>query len=126
MVESIEAKCLSRLRDLLRRWKATFEAMFPGEAWTGPNPALCSLHRLAGGGAIVSDTCNAARKSRELLSQMIANQLEEVLGANAWSAMTDSEQQEAVRTHHVDCWQHLRNIFLAAMSTTQVCYAIRT
>lgn len=121
VVQSIEARCLSRLRDLLRRWKATFEDMFPGERWTGPDPTLCSLHRLGGGGALVSDTCNTARKSRELLANLIAAQVEENLGADAWSKMTEADQKHAVRTHNVDCWQHLRNIFLAAMSAAQVC-----
>lgn len=120
VVQSIESRCLSRLRDLLRRWKSTFEAMFPNEAWTGPDPAQCSLHRLGGGGALVSDTCNTARKTRDLLSTLIAQQVEQHLGANVWSALSESEQQHAVRTHHVDCWQHLRNIFLAEMSVAQV------
>lgn len=120
VVQSIEARCLSRLRDLLRRWRSTFEAMFPGEVWTGPDPSLCSLYRLGGGGALVSDTCNTARKTRELLATLIADQVEQHLGANEWSAMSVAEQEQAIRTHHVDCWQHLRNIFLAEMSAAQV------
>lgn len=120
VVDSIEAKCLSRLRDLLRRWKAVFETMFPSEQWRGPDPALCSLHRLGGGGAIISDTCNTARKSRELLSNMIEAQVEQHLGLEEWSNMSEEERRHAVRTHHVDCWQHLRNIFLAEMSAAQV------
>lgn len=119
VVQSIESRCLSRLRDLLRRWKTTFEAMFPTDHWTGPDPALCSLHRLGGGGAIVSDTCNAARRSRKLLADLIAAQVEEHLGANEWANLSEAEQEKAVRTHHVDCWQHLRNIFLAEMSSAQ-------
>lgn len=34
--------------------------------------------------------------------------------------MSDCERERAVCTHHVDCWQHLRNIFLAEMSAAQV------
>lgn len=120
IVRSIEARCLSRLRELLRRWKSTFEFMFPCEPWTGPDPALCSLHRLGGGGAIISDTCNAARKSRQLLAEMVAAQVEAHVGPNAWSNMSVPQREQAVRTHHVDCWQHLRNIFLAEMSAEQV------
>lgn len=120
VVQSIDSRCLSRLRDLLRRWKSTFETMFPHEAWTGPDASLCSLHRLGGGGALVSDTCNTARKTRELLAALIAEQVQLHLGADVWSEMSEAEQQHAVRTHHVDCWQHLRNIFLAEMSAAQV------
>lgn len=119
LVDSIEARCLSRLRELLRSWKQTFQSMFPGQPWSGPDPALCSLHRLGGGGGIISDTCNTARKSRQLLSTMIARQVEAHLGPEVWSQMSEAERERSVRTHHVDCWQHLRNIFLAEMSAAQ-------
>lgn len=119
VVKTIETKCFSRLRDFLRRWKDMFERMFPSETWTGPDPAQCSLHRLGGGGAIITDTCNTARKSRELLAQLIAGQVQEHLGSEEWDGMSPEESEAAVRTHGVDCWQHLRNIFLAEMSAAQ-------
>lgn len=68
---------------MLRRWREKFETMFPGEQWSGPDPAQCSLHRLGDGGAIMSDTCNGARKSKELLTQMVAAQVEEHIGSDA-------------------------------------------
>lgn len=119
VVQSIESKCLARLRDLLRRWKSQFERMFPGKPWTGPDVARCSLHRLGGGGALITDTCNAARCSRQLLAQLVAKQVEEHVGPEAWASMTEDEREYSVRTHDVDCWQHLRNIFLAEMSRAQ-------
>lgn len=76
---SIETKCFSRLRDFLRRWKAMFESIFPSDTWTGPDPSKCSLHRLGGGGAIITDTCNAARRSRQLLAEEIAKQVKQHL-----------------------------------------------
>lgn len=94
--------------------------MFPLESWTGPDPAQCSLRRLGGGGVLITDTCNTARKSRQLLAELIARQVEEHLGTEKWGAMTEQERESAVRTHNVDCWQHLRNIFLAEMSSAQV------
>lgn len=120
VVSSIETKCFSRLRSFLRRWQEMFGRMFPTEEWTGPNPANCSLHRLGGGGALITDTCNTARKSRELLAELIARQVQEHVGVEAWSAMTVEERGRAVCTHNVDCWQHMRNIFLAEMSRAQV------
>lgn len=121
-MQSIEAKCFSRLRDLLRRWKHQFEIMCPGEAWTGPDVSGCSLGRLGGGGALISDTCNAARKAKQLLADLIASQVEEHVGAEKWAALSESERQTAVRTHQVDCWQHIRNIFLAEMSRAQAAH----
>lgn len=120
VVKSIETRCLSRLRDMLRRWRSMFERMFPGELWTGPDPAMCSLHRLGGGGAIMSDTCNAARRAKQVLAEEIASQVRHHLGEAVWDGMSEAEREKAVRTHKVDCWQHLRNIFLAEMSRAQV------
>lgn len=124
-VQSIEAKCFCRLRDFLRRWREMFVKMFPNAVWTGPDPSLCSLNRLGGGGALISDTCTTARKARRLLAQLIAEQVQEHLGADKWDAMSESEREAAQRTHEVDCWQHLRNIFLAEMSAAQVSYTAR-
>lgn len=119
-VQSIETKCFSRLRDFLRRWRGMFERMYPDEKWTGPDPALCSLHRLGGGGGIISDTCTTARKARRLLADMIAEGVQSHVSPETWAAMTEEERAAASRTHEVDCWQHMRNIFLAEMSAAQV------
>lgn len=119
-VKSIEAKCFSRLRDFLRRWQEMFLKLYPGEKWTGPDSSLCSLHRLGGGGAIITDTCNSARKARRLLQELISEQVQSHLGSAVWDAMSEQDQEAAVCTHEVDCWQHLRNIFLAAMPAAQV------
>ena len=116
LVQSIEDKCFARLRDHLRRWKAHFDVMHPAVAWTGPDAARCSLHRLGGGGAIMSDTCNAARCAKRLLGEEIARQVEQELGHATWASMSAMEQEAATRTHAQDCWQHIRNIVLAEMS----------
>lgn len=118
-VSSIETKCFSRLRDHLRRWKTQFEKMFPSDGWTGPDASMCSLHRLGGGGAIMSDTCNQARRSKQLLADLIAEQVEQHVGAEAWTALSDAERAALQRTHQCDCWQHIRNIFLSEMSAAQ-------
>lgn len=64
----IEDMCFVRLRDLLSTWQQYHRRMYPTVQWSGPDPQLCSLHRLAGGGALMSDTCNAARKTKRLLA----------------------------------------------------------
>ena len=43
-----------------------------------------------------------------------------VWGDAAWDALSDAERAEKLRVHQLDCWQHLRNIMLSAMSTAQV------
>lgn len=35
VTSSIEKRCFSRLRDLLRRWQQMFNEMYPSEQWTG-------------------------------------------------------------------------------------------
>lgn len=65
---------------------------------------------------------NTARKSRELLGKLISEQVQAQVGRDAWESMSEGERREAVRTHQVDCWQHLRNIFLAEMSSAQAAH----
>lgn len=58
VVKSIEMKCFVRLRDLLRRWKAKFEEMFPREEWTGPDGICCCSSMLhLESSACVTDCC---------------------------------------------------------------------
>ena len=47
---------------------------------------------------------------------MIAAQAREELGAE-WDGMTTEEQLAATRVHMLDCWNHLRNIFLKEQSS---------
>ena len=119
VVRSIDSKCFARLRDMLRRWECKFREMYPDEIWTGPDPARLGLHQIGGGGAIQSDTCNGARCAKRLLAELIAKEVEASLGAAKWAAMSDTEKKASTRTHQHDCWQHLRNIFLAEMSSAQ-------
>ena len=74
------------------------------------------MARLAGGGAIISDTCNTARKTRRLLTEMIRAQAIEMIGLDIYEAMTDNEKERVTRVHEFDCVNHLRNIILNAMS----------
>ena len=119
VAKAIEDKCFERLRDLLRQWKAKFLELYPDETWTGPEAEELSLARLAGGGALQSDTCNTAEKAKKLLVTMIGEQAQKKMGQEAWDALTEKEQQEATRVHELDCYQHLRNIFLKEMSAAQ-------
>ena len=119
IAKAIESKCFGRLRDLLRRLKATFLKLYPGKPWPGPEPEQLSMARLAGGGALMSDTCNGAEKAKTILAEMVANQMREKMGPEAWGKLSEEEQVFATRVHKLDCWQHMRNIFLREMSSTQ-------
>lgn len=124
LVEQIEENCFTRLRDLLVMWQKRHQIMFPNVPWTGPDPQLCSLHRLAGGGAVMSDTCNAARKTKRLLVDLIQNQAEVAyrtqFGDEAWESLAEEQREEELRVYQLDCHHHLRNIMLGHMSSKQV------
>lgn len=126
VTSEIEDKCFSRLRDLLRTWKKYHNHMFPDVPWTGPDVQNCSLHRLAGGGALMSDTCNSARKTRRLLGELIQKQAEASLreshGDDGWESMAEEERAKLLRVYSLDCHHHLRNIWLGHMSRKQAAY----
>ena len=116
---AIEEKCFARLRRFLHGWREVFERKNPGEPWTGPDPEQISLARLAGGGALQGDTCNTAQRTKGILAEMIAEQMKQKIGTHKWSAMTEQERAAATRVHKLDCWQHMRNIFLKEQSAAQ-------
>lgn len=126
IAEQIEELCFARLRDLLLMWKKYHQRLFPNDDWTGPNPQMCSLHRLAGGGAVMSDTCNAARKTKRLLVALIGKQAEAAFrrehGDDAWDSLGEEQQEHTMKVYQLDCHQHLRNIWLGHMSRKQVRY----
>jgi hypothetical protein len=112
-------KCFGRLRGHLDGWRATCKRLFPNHIWTGPASVRCGLQRLGNGGGIITDTCTPARCTQRLLCAEIARQVVEKYDSAAWAALSEAEQEAAVRTHAHHCWQHIRNIFLSAMTKAQ-------
>eukprot|EP00966_Prymnesium_polylepis_P279670 6461100-Prymnesium_polylepis.1 len=98
-----------------------FQLLFPGECWTGPDPEDLGLHQLGGGGGLASDTCSTARKTRRLLKERIAALVQEALGSE-WDKLDEEAQAARVRVHVIDCYNHMRNIFLAEMSRSQAAH----
>lgn len=88
-----------------------------------PEPGRICLGRLAGGGGLISDTCNTAQKTMSLLQKIIIEEAREMIGAEVWDAMGEAEQKHATRVHRLECWQHMRNIFLKHMSSAQAKHA---
>ena len=84
-------------------------------SWPGPNPKDIGLHRL-GGALIMSDTCNGARAAKRLMLQRISAAVAEDIGPDAWKELSEEQQHKVARAYSGDCMQHLRNIFLDAMS----------
>jgi hypothetical protein len=89
--------------------------------WTGPDPARLGLHRLGGGGGLMSDTCTPARKTKRCLQERIAACVKEAAGDD-WMTLSEAEQAACVRTHVISCMNHVRNIFLAEMSRAQAAH----
>jgi hypothetical protein len=50
---------------------------------------------------------------------VIGEEVKEAIGETAWAAMSEAEQAHAARVHKLNCWNHLRNIFLNPMSKAQ-------
>jgi hypothetical protein len=119
---AIESKCFAKLRDFIRRVKVMFHELYPAEKWMGPKPEDLSMARLAGGGAIQSDTCNTAEKAKSILAEMISAGKRAQIGEEAWAKFSTEEQQEITRVHKLDCHQHMRNIFLKEMSSAQAAH----
>ena len=122
LVAAMETKCFARLRRYLRGWQAETLKLFPSHVWTGPDPERCGMQRLGGGGAVISDTCTPARKTQRLIVDEVARQVKSKMDPEVWAAMSAAEQEQAVKMHMVHCWNHIRNIFLKAMSTAQAAH----
>ena len=104
-----------RGREKLGWWIDIVREEYPGVDFGEsaiPDPELCTLGRLGGGGAVTSDTCNQARKTCKILAQLIADDVKRTTGPEAWAALSEAEQKKKTRTVVTECWHHLRNIWL--------------
>ena len=117
LAQAVEEKCFGRLRRFLEGWQATCKELYPDHEWTGPKAEDCSLHRLGGGGSVISDTCSGAQKTSRLLVAEVARQVE--LKHPDWATLSEAEQEAAVKAHTQHCFNHIRNIFLKPMSAAQ-------
>lgn len=95
LVKAMEEKCFERLRGFLRGWQATCKRMHPEHVWTGPDPELCGLQRLGGGGAVQSDTCTPARCTKRLLVEEVARQVE--AKHPNWFQLSETDKEAATR-----------------------------
>jgi hypothetical protein len=119
LAKAIEEKCFARLRGYLRGWQAECEKRFPKHVWTGPDPERCGLQRLGGGGGIITDTCTPARCLQNLLIAEVGRQVKSKYNPASWLQLSEAQQEAAMRAHAHHCANHVRNIWLAALSKAQ-------
>lgn len=113
---AIESKLFARGRILLEKWRTIYEAKHGAHSWPGPKACRLGYHRLANS-LIMSDTCSAARAAKQQIIDRVATEVEKLSCTNtAWNDLSDDEKEKAKRCYVGDCMQHLRNIFLDAMS----------
>ena len=119
LATGVEEKCFARLRSLLRGWRAECERRFPKHNWTGPDTERCGLQRLGGGDGFITDTCTTARCTQDKLITVVVQQVKEKHDPAAWAQLTAEQQEKVVRCYAHHCGNHMRNIWLAAMSKAQ-------
>ena len=87
----------------LNCWKEVIEIKYPLYKHDISDDDAMSIGKLGEGGTVNTDTCNAARKTRRILVSSIANAADE---------MNVSRRNIL----EVDCWNHLRNVWLGGMT----------
>ena len=87
----------------LQRWAEVIKQQFPDYVHDIPPPSAMNIGKLGSGGAITSDTCNGARKTRRLLVDVVKDAAKEMSTAQ-------------VIVFEIDCWGHLRNVWLNGMN----------
>ena len=115
-----EQECGAIIDQVLKRggqrlevWGEEMATRHPDAKHDIPRATALNIAKLGGAGAISTDTCNQARKLRALLKEEVKKAVQLQCGAR-WDAMTPAEQEAAVHVVEIDCWNHLRNIWLGA------------
>mmetsp|Transcript_13403 Transcript_13403/g.29103 ORF Transcript_13403/g.29103 Transcript_13403/m.29103 type:complete len:910 (+) Transcript_13403:516-3245(+) len=105
-VEAI-VEMISTAGQRLERWTEVMEEMYPDYIHNIPDPSSMNIGKLGYGGALTTDTCNGARKTRRLLVDLVKTAAEEMMAA--------ADAGTIARVLEVDCWNHLRNVWLGGV-----------
>ena len=97
------AAMIARGGERLKRWADVCETKYPSYEHDIPKDICMNIGKLSRGGLITSDTCNAARKTRRIIVSKISEAATEL-------------RKEGVNVLEVDCWNHLRNVWLGGMT----------
>ena len=90
----------------LKQWEELLEHPHTPYQHDVPFPISMNIDKLGSSGALTSDTCNGARKTRRLIA-------EKVFEAAKYFCKDDSDD---IRVLEVDCWNKLRNLWLGGMT----------
>ena len=104
--ESLLEMILSTLQDkseLLREWASICKRLFPDYCHDIPDPSSIDVTTLASGGTVNTDTCNTAKKLKQILIEEIEKKALEI-------GIPKSE----IKLFGIDCMHHLRNIWIKA------------
>ena len=115
---SIDRKIFAHARELLVGWRAAHEKEYGEGSWAaagGPEPESIGIHRLSEESLLMSDTCNAARASKQLIAEAAMKAAREKVGDEAWEALTEQERGAKSKVYIGQCHQHLRNIIINQM-----------
>ena len=93
---------VSTISFFLQRRTEVLEHSHPSYQNNIPDPISMNIGRLRKGGALTSDTCNGARKACCLIVEKFHEATEAFL----------NEECDDIYVLEVDCWNHLRNIWL--------------
>ncbi len=93
---------------ILHGWRRVAKQMYPENTnilQQIPHSNELTLAKLGKGGTVSTDNCNSARKFRRLLMEKIKK-----------IALERGMSQEEIRLFEGDCWQHIRNVWIGAIS----------
>ena len=115
--ETSEQTCEAVLKEieegatLIQDWREVHQRKYPDGKHDIPDAKEMNVGKL-GRGAISTDTANAARKQRRLLGEAIA------MAAAEWHELDRVKDcgDERLYNLEVDCWNHLRNVWLGGMA----------
>ena len=75
-----------------------------------------TIAKLGGGGAATSDNCNGALKVKRLLVDATQEAVRAKYTDEEWEALGEKQQAAMLLVLEVDCWHHLRNVWVGAVT----------
>ena len=114
-VDDILERVIKRGAAKLSLLRVIFEELYPGVSHSIPAASELSIAKLSRG-AITSDNCNGALKVKRLMVEQVQTAVKAEFTDAEWSALSSEQQTSRLLVLEVDCWNHLRNVWLGAMT----------
>ena len=87
------------------RWEEMLHHSHPSYWNNILDPSSMNIGKLGSGGALSLDTCNGARKTCHIIVKKVHESVEAL----------HKDNSDEIRVLKVDCWNHLRNVWLGGM-----------